>query len=115
MKLRLALRCVFTTILVIIIVLLLVIFFDKAGTRTGVLRLSDYVIENYSESDTCVDMIEYVYEKDGKRYYLPCPMSNDIVLVWDDGSRDYLKDALRNEKVTVKSLQEHGLRIYEED
>ena len=41
-------------------------------------------------------------------------MSNDIVLVWNDGSRDYLKDALNNQKVTIKSLKNHGLEIYEE-
>ena len=115
MKLRLAFRCVFTIVLSIICVFLVIIFFDKAGKGASVIALSDYVIENKNESEECATTIEYIYTEGDKKYYLPCIMSNDIILVWDDGSKDYLKDALNNKKVTIESLQAHGLEIYEEE
>lgn len=113
MKLKLAFRCVFTILLCVITILLMIICFTKAtNTNISIVNIIDYKIENNSEE--CDATLELIYTESNTKYYLPCTMSNDIVLVWNDGSRDYLKDALNNQKVTIKSLKNHGLEIYEE-
>ena len=113
MKMRLIGRCIFTVILTIIVILMLFIYFDKTGNSPSINSLVDYVIEN--NSDECNSIQELIYSDNNKNYYIPCTMSNDILLVWNDGSKDYLKDALNNNKVTIKSLKQHGLEIYEEE
>lgn len=114
MKLKLALRCVFTIILSIIVIFLIIICFLKTTTNTpSMYNLVDYVIEN--NSDGCDSVPELIYTENNTKYYISCTMSNDILLIWNDGSKDYLKDALNNGKVTIKSLKNHGLDIYEEE
>ena len=59
----------------------------------------------------CKQEEELIYEDKDYNYYLSCLGSYNIYLEWTDGSRDLVKNALINKKVTIKSLEEHGLKI----
>ena len=115
MKSRIIFKSLFVTLLIIILIGLITIIFDKTGTQAHVyssLVVADYKIVYDSDNDSCLEMEELLYEDDQYEYYLPCASSYDIYLEWSDGSKDLLKDALRNNKVTMESLIDHGLRVY---
>ena len=117
MKVRIIFKSLFVTLLLTILVGLLFIIFDKAGTRAHVysssMALVDYTIvyEGDGDNSVCLDMIDVIYEDDKYIYYFSCASSYDIYLVWSDGEKDLLKDAIRNKKVTMDSLIEHGLNV----
>ena len=113
MRARMVFKIMFVVILVLILIGLIFIIFDKAGTRAGVrntMKIVDYTIVN--EQENCADVLELIYEDADYKYYLPCISSYGIYLEWSDGTRDLLKDALRNGKVTMDSLIDHGLDVY---
>lgn len=112
MKGRLIFKTVFVIILTFILIGLIFIIYDKAGTAAHIynpLLVSDYVI--IDESKDCSGEEELIYEDSKYKYYLPCPSSYDISLEWTDGDTDLLKNALNNKKVTIESLEDHGLKV----
>ena len=112
MRGRLYLKIVFVIFLSAILFCLIFIIYDKAGTRTHIydeIVLSDYVIKN--ENVNCPKGEELIFEDDKYNYYLNCLGSYKIYLIWDDGSKDLVKNALKNKKVTIDSLINHGLEI----
>ena len=112
MKSKIYLKIVFVVILTAILFCLIFIIYDKAGTRAHIyepLSIADYIIKD--ESSSCNKGEEKIYEDKNYNYYLTCMNSYDIYLVWSDGGKDLVKNALQNNKVTIESLQEHGLTI----
>ena len=112
MRARITFKIMFVVILTIILVGLIFIIYDKAGTGARVYNpvvLSDYTIVN--EKTECVNTKELLYEDQYYLYYLPCASSYDTYLVWTDGDKDLVKNALNYGKVTIKSLMDHGLEI----
>ena len=92
--------------------ILIFIMYDKAGTRAGIfdpVELADYKIKD--DNKECIKEEELIFEDKDYNYYLPCKGSYNIHLDWTDGSKDLIKNALNNKKVTIKSLEEHGLKI----
>ena len=96
--------------------LFIYIVYDKAGTRARIydpLLIADYRIKDTNKD--CVKEEELIYEDKEYGYYLPCQGSYNIYLEWDDGSKDLIKNALKNKKVTIESLKDHGLKIIEHE
>ena len=112
MRARITFKIMFVIILSIVLIGLIFIICDKAGTGARVYNpivLSDYTIVH--ENNECLNTKELLYEDTKYLYYLPCASSYDTYLVWTDGDKDLVKNALYYEKVTINSLIEHGLEI----
>jgi hypothetical protein len=114
MRTRLVFKSIFTIILIIILVGLIFIIYDKTGTSAHIydpLALSTYKIE-YDKLDVeCTPEPEIIYEDDNYYYCLPCMSSYNVYLVWDDGTKELLKNAINNKKVNIPSLKNSGLEI----
>ena len=112
MRGNLYLKIAFVVVLSVVLLFLIFIIYDKAGKRTGIYEppaLADYIIVDLSED--CKKGEELIYEDEKYSYYLPCLSSYDIYLEWTDGARDLIKNAINNNKVTIDSLIEHGLKV----
>lgn len=112
MRVKIYFKITYVIFLTVILVCLLYIIISKAGTRAHIyepLQIADYVIKD--ENKNCKKEEELLYEGENYNYYLTCLGSYNIYLEWSDGSRDLVKNALKNKKVTIESLIEHGLKV----
>ena len=88
------------------------IIYDKAGSRAHIFEpivIADYKLKDNNKN--CIKEEELLYEDSIYNYYLTCKGSYNIYLEWTDGSKDLVKNALKNKKVTIESLMEHGLKV----
>ena len=109
MKTKITLKIIFAISLVVILIgLICVIFLKNEGEKTPTI---DYKIVDNTKS--CAEALEEIYKDQKYTYYLPCIKSDNIELVWNNGEKDYLKDAINNKKVSIDSLKEHGLEVIE--
>ena len=111
MKIKIIIKCVFVFILSLILVGLILII-TNTGDAPSIydqLKVVDYTIQD--DSEVCAQALELIYSDSDYNYYLPCIKSAYISLIWDDGTVDSLKNAIENEKVSMKSLESHGLGI----
>ncbi len=110
MKTKITLKIIFVTLLIIILIGLTMLIFSN-NESTNINKIIDYKIIDRTTS--CTEELEEIYKDDKNTYYLPCVKSGNIKLVWDNGEIDLLKNAINNGKVTIKSLKDHGLELYE--
>ena len=71
--------------------------------------------EDYTIVDTteiCAEALEEIYKDDSYTYYLPCMKSDNIFLKWKSGVMTKMMDELKSGNVTIKSLINHGLKVY---
>ena len=61
------------------------------------------------------EMLELIYEDDNYNYFLSSLRSAMIMLVFDNGERISLKDAIERKKVGIEELLLNGLQIYMEE
>lgn len=114
MKSRLIFKSIFTVILLIILFCLVFIIYDKAGKRARIydpILLSTYTIYYDNDGSNCMSKPEVIYKDKKYTYSLPCISSYDTYLLWDDGTKELVKNALENKKVDIDSLVNHGLKI----
>ena len=114
MKSRLIFKSIFTVILLIILFCLVFIIYDKAGKRARIydpILLSTYTIYYDNDGSNCMSKPEVIYKDSKYTYSLPCISSYDTYLLWDDGTKELVKNALENKKVDIDSLVNHGLKI----
>ena len=112
MNSKIYLKIVLVIILNALLGIFIYIIYDKAGTRARIfdpVELADYRITDNNKE--CSGGEELIFEDKTYGYYLTCKGSYNIYLEWTDGSRDLVKNALKNNKVTIESLEEHGLKI----
>ena len=112
MKVKIILKSVFVFVLSLILDGLILIIMDKGNKRVSIydeLKVVDYKIQD--DTENCAQALELIYSDDKYNYYLPCIKSAYISLIWDDGVVDSLKNAISKEKVTMSSLEKHGLGI----
>ena len=116
MKVRLVFRCMFLVLLLIILIGLIYILFDRTGNRTGIYMppIVDYKIIYETNSDKCSNKKEEIYRDSKYVYSLECINSSKVTILWDDGVEEPLKYSIEKEKVTMESLEEHGLKIYKD-
>ncbi len=58
--------------------------------------------------------LELIFEDDHCRYYLTSIRSDKIILIFDDGERVSLRDAILTEAITIEDLILSGLQVYVE-
>ena len=109
---KIYMKIIYVIFLNAILIGLIFVIYDKAGTRAHIydpLQVADYEIKDKNKK--CEQEEEYLYEDERYSYYLTCKGSYNIYLEWTDGSTDLVKNALKNKKVTMDSLIEHGLKV----
>ena len=114
MKSRVIFKSIFVIVLLVILLCLVFIIYDKAGKRARIydpLLLSTYTIFYDNEGSPCMSNPEVIYKDSKYTYSLPCISSYDTYLLWDDGTKELVKNALENKKVDINSLIDHGLKI----
>ena len=112
MNSKIYLKVLYVIFLNALLVLFIFFVYDKTGTRAHMyspLLIADYKIVD--ENKECTKGKELIYSDKDYNYYLSCKGSYNIYLQWTDGSKDLLKNALKNNKVTIDSLTSHGLKI----
>ena len=114
MKTRIIFKSIFLVILLIILGCLIFIINDKAGKAAKIynpLLLSSYTIFYDNEGKDCMNNPEVFYKDSKYQYSLTCYSSYDTYLLWDDGTKELIKNALNNKKVDIDSLEKHGLKM----
>ena len=66
-------------------------------------------------TETCAEALEKIYETEKYTYSLPCIKSNNIKIIFKDGSEYTLKEVLENNILTIDELIETGLKVYKEE
>lgn len=112
LKTRIIIKTVLVLILSVTFLNTLFALYRKIGIESNIynpLILSTYSI-SYT-SDKCMNKPEVIYRDDHYEYSLPCISSYDTYLLWDDGTKELIKNALQNAKVDMDSLMLHGLKV----
>lgn len=108
MKTRIIFKSIFLLVLFFLLIgLTIIIFSDNNIYSRNYPKLEDYII-TYNEE--CNNGKELLYEDDNNKYYISCDITN-VHLKWDFGNIDSLNTALKNKKVTIDSLINHGLKV----
>ncbi len=112
MKSKIIFKSIFVIALLFILFSLVFIIYDKAGrSKRDQEPLSTYTIYYDNQDKGCMSEPELFYKDDKYEYSLPCISSYDTYLLWDDGTKELVKSALENNKVDIKSLESHGLKV----
>ena len=67
------------------------------------------------EGFTCDMMLEKFYEDSKYVYYYLCIMSDYVVVKYQNGSEETVKEALNNGTITISNLDEAGIKYYREE
>lgn len=102
---------IFNYIFIIIILLAVaVLMYAYIDTMSKKSDSKDYTIEDTTE--VCAQSLEEIYRTNDYIYYLPCVKSDNLYLIWVDGTKTKMIDDLNSGKVSIESLQKHGLKVY---
>ena len=67
-----------------------------------------------SASETCVDSLENFYQDDEYVYSFPCMKSSKIIVYYNDGTQDYVRNALSNKDITISDLDYYQINYVKE-
>ena len=104
---------------VIVFFIMLSFFYDKSNKNktTNVTTYDRKVmdIKNTAKSDeVCTDSKEEFYQDDNYKYSFPCMMSSKIIVYFNDGTQEYVRDALNNKDITISDLDRYSITYYKE-
>lgn len=95
-------------------------FYDKSNKNTNK-RITTYDrkvmdIKNTSKSDdVCADALEEFYQDDKYKYSFPCMMSSKIIVYFNDGTQEYVMDALNKKDITISDLDKYKIKYLKEE
>ncbi len=114
MKLKTILKSILFTTIGLLLVALSIIAFSSLNDKETIKPediVKDYQIIDYE--GVCSEEVECFYKNDSKEFCFNCTKSDKIILSWSDGSQTKMIDDLKNGKVTIESLINHGLKVIE--
>lgn len=105
---------------VIVFFIMFSFFYDKSNKNktTNVTTYDRKVmdIKNTAKSDeVCTDSKEEFYQDDNYKYSFPCMMSSKIIVYFNDGTQEYVREALNNKDITISDLDKHEIKYYKEE
>ncbi len=115
MKLKMTLKAILFSAIGLLLIGLSIIAFtnlNQEETTKPEDIAKDYQIIDYN--GICPEVVECFYNDGKKDYCLSCSKSDKILLSWSDGSQSKMIDDLKEGKVSIKSLIEHGLKVVED-
>lgn len=65
-------------------------------------------IENF----VCLDTLEEIYRDDKYVYSLPCLKSKYIIVKYENGNTENIKDALKNRHINIEELYKYNIEFY---
>lgn len=95
-------------------------FYDKSNKNTNK-QITTYDrkvmdIKNTSKSDdVCADALEEFYQDDKYKYSFPCMMSSKIIVYFNDGTQEYVRDALNKKDITINDLDKYKIKYLKEE
>lgn len=104
---------------VIVFFIMFSFFYDKSNKNktTNVTTYDRKVmdIKNTAKSDeVCTDSKEEFYQDDNYKYSFLCMMSSKIIVYFNDGTQEYVRDALNNKDITISDLDRYSITYYKE-
>lgn len=112
----------FTVVFVIVTIFFIMFgfFYDKSNKNTNK-QITTYDrkvmdIKNTSKSDdVCADALEEFYQDDKYKYSFPCMMSSKIIVYFNDGTQEYVRDALNKKDITINDLDKYKIKYLKEE
>ncbi len=107
----------FAVVLVVVTIFFIMFgfFYDKSNKNTNK-QITTYDrkvmdIKNTSKSDeVCADALEEFYQDDKYKYSFPCIMSSKIIVYFNDGTQEYVRDALNKKDITISDLDKYKIK-----
>ena len=112
----------FTVVFVVVTIFFIMFgfFYDKSNKNTNK-QITTYDrkvmdIKNTSKSDeVCADALEEFYQDDKYKYSFPCMMSSKIIVYFNDGTQEYVRDALNKKDITINDLDKYKIKYLKEE
>ena len=112
----------FTVVFVIVTIFFIMFgfFYDKSNKNTNK-QITTYDrkvmdIKNTSKSDdVCADALEEFYQDDKYKYSFPCMMSSKIIVYFNDGTQEYVRDALNKKDIEISDLDKYKIKYLKEE
>ena len=112
----------FAVVFVVVTILFIMFgfFYDKSNKNTNK-QITTYDrkvmdIKNTSKSDdVCADALEEFYQDDKYKYSFPCMMSSKIIVYFNDGTQEYVRDALNKKDITINDLDKYKIKYLKEE
>ena len=112
----------FAVVLIVVTIFFIMFgfFYDKSNKNTNKQittcdrKVMD--IKNTSKSDdVCADALEEFYQDDKYKYSFPCMMSSKIIVYFNDGTQEYVRDALNKKDITISDLDKYKIKYLKEE
>lgn len=102
----------------IVFFLLFGAFYDKSqknnsNSMTYNRKVMD-IKDTSSASETCADSLENFYQDDEYVYSFPCMKSSKVIVYYNDGTQDYVRNALSNKDITISDLDYYQINYVKE-
>lgn len=112
----------FAVVLVVVTIFFIMFgfFYDKSNKNTNK-QITTYDrkvmdIKNTSKSDdVCADALEEFYQDDKYKYSFSCMMSSKIIVYFNDGTQEYVRDALNKKDITISDLDKYKIKYLKEE
>lgn len=112
----------FAVVLVVVTIFFIMFgfFYDKSNKNTNK-QITTYDrkvmdIKNTSKSDdVCADALEEFYQDDKYKYSFPCMMSSKIIVYFNDGTQEYVRDALNKKDIEISDLDKYKIKYLKEE
>ena len=104
-------------IIIIVIVVLLTVVMVKVNYNKDI-KMSGKVVTSIKDTSdefaTCAEAIETFYEDDKYTYSFHCIMSDRIMVYYDDGTSENVKQALNKGHISIRLLKKYKIRYIKE-
>lgn len=112
----------FAVVLVVVTIFFIMFgfFYGKSNKNTNK-QITTYDrkvmdIKNTSKSDdVCADALEEFYQDDKYKYSFPCMMSSKIIVYFNDGTQEYVRDALNKKDIEISDLDKYKIKYLKEE
>ena len=95
-------------------------FYDKSNKNTNK-QTTTYdrkvmdIKNTFKSDDVCADALEEFYQDDKYKYSFPCMMSSKIIVYFNDGTQEYVRDALNKKDITINDLDKYKIKYLKEE
>lgn len=112
----------FTVVFVIVTIFFIMFgfFYDKSNKNTNK-QITTYdrkvmdIKNTFKSDDVCADALEEFYQDDKYKYSFPCMMSSKIIVYFNDGTQEYVRDALNKKDITINDLDQYKIKYLKEE
>lgn len=112
----------FTVVFVMVTIFFIMFgfFYDKSNKNTNK-QITTYdrkvmdIKNTFKSDDVCADALEEFYQDDKYKYSFPCMMSSKIIVYFNDGTQEYVRDALNKKDITINDLDKYKIKYLKEE